>query len=56
MANLSYLWQLVSSMEDAAERLGKSPNEKKSNEVAKLKSFIFDLHKKVDAEVKKVGK
>ena len=56
MANLSYLWQIISSMDDAVKKLDDKAYSDKPNEVTKLKSLIFDLQQRVTEEVKKGGK
>lgn len=55
MKNLSYIWQLISSMEDAAQRLESLPKGKQNLEITKLNALLFDLHERVKEEVDKHG-
>jgi len=52
MANMSYLWQLINSMEDATKRLEKALSEDNQAEITRLKAFVFDIQQRVKQEVK----
>ena len=49
MADLNFLEQLVFAMAEAVAKLEEAKKANKSAEFAKIKSFIFDLHNKLDA-------
>lgn len=56
MANISYLWQLISSMQDAASKLDKSIKSGKKEDITKIKGLLFELQQQVAEEVKTNGK
>jgi hypothetical protein len=56
MANISYLWQLISSMQDAESKLARAVKSGKKTDVTKIKALLFELQQRVEEEVKKNGK
>lgn len=48
MVNIEFVGQLVNSMEDAVLKLEQAIAQKNTDEANKLRTFIFDLHKKIN--------
>ena len=55
MVDIEFLGQLIDSMEQAVLKLEVALDEKKSDEVNKLRIFIFDLHRQIDAVIVRDG-
>ena len=49
--DVEFVGQLVEAMGDAVLKLEKAVEEKKPNDVNKLRTFIFDLYRQVDTAV-----
>ncbi len=47
MVNVEFVGQLVDSMNDAVLHLEQTIADKKMDEVNKLRTFIFDLHRQI---------
>ncbi len=52
MTNISYLWQLLSSMQEAGGKLEKAVKSGRPSDVTKIKALLFELKQRVDEEVK----
>ena len=48
MVDIEFLGQLVDSMEEATLKLEVAINKGRTEEIQKLRTFIFDLHKQID--------
>ncbi len=55
MANISYLWQLINSMQDATKRLEAALRGESPAEVTRLKAFVFDLQQAIKQEIEQKG-
>jgi hypothetical protein len=51
MANISYLWQLIGSMEDATAKLEKLVEKGDQVGINRLRSMILDIQKIIETEV-----
>jgi hypothetical protein len=51
MANISYLWQLIGSMEDATAKLENLVEKGDQVGINRLRSMILDLQKIIETEV-----
>lgn len=52
MVNISYLWQLIGSMEDATKKLESSIEKEGQIEINRLRYLILDIQKIIETEVK----
>lgn len=48
MVDVEFLGQLIDSMEEAVLRLETAFSKNKTDEINKLRTFIFDLHKQIN--------
>ena len=51
MANISYLWQLIGSMEDATAKLENLVEKGDQVGINRLRSMILDIQKIIETEV-----
>ena len=53
MANITFLGQLIDSFEEHIKLLESAISTGDTIQINKLRVFIFDIHKKIDAELRK---
>jgi len=51
MVDINFIEQLVDSMDEAVSRLEETISKKHFGDANKLRTFIFDLHKKIGVEI-----
>lgn len=49
--DIEFIGQLVDSMNDSVLKLEKAIEKKKTDEINKLRTFIFDLHRQINKEI-----
>ena len=53
MVDIDFLGQLIESMSDAVQRLEKAVNKNNVAEANELRTFIFDLHRKINEALRR---
>ncbi len=51
MVDINFIEHLVDSMDEAVSKLDIAVSQKNFNEENELRTFIFDLHKKIEMEI-----